>query len=196
MRIDDGHLDETDLNDLAAWRLPAERSRRIVAHLAGACAVCVARFQARLERQEGDGAGEGAYEGAVLAAVIRSHAASRAEQAMREAGAALWEGLREIPPGRRVTMVLNSRRYRTAGVVEALLRDYREGGWRVPGEGLALAELAVALAARIEPGGRSAERLADLRGEAQAVAADALRLGRRRHRRRPSRRWGRGGWAR
>jgi tetratricopeptide (TPR) repeat protein len=173
---DDGHLYDTDLEDLLAWRIRGARSKRVVGHLAWGCGACRARFRERVEQQAREWPGEAGYDGAFAAALVGSRAACRAEQAKREAGAALWVGVRQSPAGRRATVVLNSRRYRTAGVLEAVLRDYREGGWREPQEGLAIAELAVALAERLDPGKRSAAQLADLRAEAQAIAADANRL--------------------
>ncbi len=177
MRIDDdGHLDDNDLEDLLGWRLTDEQIGRIVGHLAGGCAPCRTRFRESQERQAGEWPGDAAFNAVFVAAMVGSATVFRAEQAQRAVGAALWAGVRESPAGRRATVVLNSRRYRTAGVVEAVLRDYREGVWREPQEGLAIAELALALAGRLDRGERSSERLADLRGEALAIAADANRL--------------------
>lgn len=73
-------------------------------------------------------------------------------------------------------LVVNSRRYRTAGVLDALLRDYHEVMWREPHEGLEMAELGLAIVERLDPGRYRARRLADLEAEALAVAANANRM--------------------
>jgi tetratricopeptide (TPR) repeat protein len=175
---DDWHLDDSDVEDLLAWRMSRARSSRIVNHLLGGCGTCVARIRAKLRQARDAPEDVAAYDPALVAAMIQAEIAFRAEQADRRAGAALWAAVRESPPGRRETIVLNSRRYRTAGALEAICREYREAHalWRDPREGLAVAELAVALAERLDATGRSAERLADLRGEALAIAANANRL--------------------
>ena len=173
---DDRHLDDTDVEDLLTWRIAAACSRRIVGHLLSGCGECRRRLREKLRQTRDAPADEALYDRALIAAIVESGAAFRGEQADRRAGAALWAGLREMPAGRRATLVLNSRRYRTGGVLEAICRDYREASWREPRAGLALAELAVALAGCLDSAGRSAERLADLRGEALAIAANAHRL--------------------
>src|ERR1700687_3151480 len=121
-----------------------------------------------------------AYDAAIERAFARAIAESGAliggKLAELERGARLWAGLCEQPAGRRLTMVRSSPRYRTAGVLEALFRDYREGLWRDPVEGMELAELGLAMAEGLEEGRYSASWLADLRGEALAIAGEAQRL--------------------
>src|SRR5260370_21310393 len=170
---DERHLDAIDVEELLARRLSHDRGRRVVGHLVGGCEPCRARVRSRLVQARAEVA---AYQAAIDAALAKSAVRIGGELGDRAAGALLWAGLRDQPPGRRMMIVRNSRRYGTAGVLAALLRDYHEVFWRDPREGLAIAELGVAIAERLDGGSCHQARLADLRGEALAIAANAMRL--------------------
>src|SRR5260370_36818059 len=147
---DERHLDAIDVEDLLARRLSHDRRRRVVGHLVGGCEPCRARVRSRLVQARAE---VSAYQAAIDAALAKSAVRIGRELADLAAGALLWAGLRDQPPGRRMMIVRNSRRYGTAGVLAALLRDYHEGFWRGPRGGLAARGLGVALAGRPAGGG-------------------------------------------
>jgi tetratricopeptide (TPR) repeat protein len=170
---EDRHLDATDVTQLLGRQLTGEGSRRVVGHLLGGCGPCRERVREGLRRAGEEAA---AYDAAFDRAVDRAGQLLVAKRRELDAGAALWQKLRDHPPGRRWTMVCNSPKYRTAGVLEALFRDYREGVWRDPAEGLELAELAILIAERLDAAKIWASWQADLQGEALAIAGNARRL--------------------
>src|SRR6202049_2762350 len=171
------HLDAPAVTQLLARGLTEESSRRVVGHLLGGCGVCRDRAREGLRRAGEEAAAyDAAFDRAVAAVLGKGGRLLDARSAEVAAGAALWEKLREQPPGRRCIMVGNSPRYRTAGLLEALFRDYREGLWRDPAEGLELAELAMTIAEGLDAGKIRASRLADLQAEALAIAGNANRL--------------------
>jgi tetratricopeptide (TPR) repeat protein len=173
----DRHLDANDVRALVARTLSKDDRQRVIGHLLGECEPCRARVREELVRsREESAAFDAAFDSAFDAAIAKSSALIGARMADLEAGARLWPGLRVLPPGRRLIIVRNSEKYRTPGVLEALLRDYREGLWRDPAEGLELAELGLAIAERLDRGRYRASWLADLHGEAFAIAANAKRL--------------------
>jgi tetratricopeptide (TPR) repeat protein len=175
---DDRHLDANDLNDLLARTLSSDASRRVIGHLLGGCDACRERVREGLlsKRAALTAASEAATDAAFDAVLDRSGAFIGRHLADLEAGALLWAELRVQPAGRRLTLVRNSRRFCTAGVLRALLRDYQEGLWREPAEGLAIAELGMAIADRLDAAPYRASWLADLLGEALAVGGNAQRL--------------------
>ncbi len=170
---DERHLDAIDVEDLLTRRLSNDRRRRVVGHLVGGCEACRARVRTRLVAARAE---VSAYQAAIDAAFAKSAVRIRGDLADLAAGALLWSGLRDQPAGRRMMIVRNSRRYGTAGVLAALLRDYHEVFWRDPREGVEIAELGVAIAERLDGGSCHRARLADLQGEALAIAANAMRL--------------------
>jgi len=174
---DDRHLDATEVDSLLAMKLSIDARVRVIGHLVGECEACRERVREALGRErELWAAYDRAMDAAFESAVANSGRLIAGKLAELEAGALLWPVLREQPAGRRLTIVRNSAKYTTAGVLEALLRDYREGLWRDPVESLAMAELGMAIADRLDEGRFSATWVADLRGEALAVAGDAKRL--------------------
>ncbi|HEV3459838.1 MAG TPA: hypothetical protein VHG32_25105 [Thermoanaerobaculia bacterium] len=174
---DDRHLDFTDVEALLARRLSRGGSQRVIGHLLGGCAACRTRVREALRRErELTAEYDAAIEAAFASAITNSGKLIAAKVADLEAGARLWPGLRDQPSGRRLTLVRNAQKYRSAGVLEALLRDYREGLWRDPVESLEIAELGLDLVERLDDGRYPASWLADLRGEALAIAGDAMRL--------------------
>jgi tetratricopeptide (TPR) repeat protein len=173
----DRHLDATDVASLLAMNLSTDPRYRVLGHLVGECEACRERVRDALARErEQMAAYDTAIEAAFASAIAGSGKLIAGRLAEIEAGALLWPVLREQPAARRLTIVRNSPKYTTAGVLEALLRDYREGLWRDPVESLAIAELGMAIVDRLDDGRYSTARLADLRGEALAIAGDAKRL--------------------
>ncbi|MBV8199069.1 MAG: hypothetical protein JOZ15_00450 [Acidobacteria bacterium] len=182
---DDRHLDATDVAELLAMELSPVGSRRIVGHLLAGCGLCRARIhEHQLRLGQGpkdfdaafDVAFDAAFDAAFDTALARSAGLIGARLAELEAGARLWCGLRDLPAGRRLLIVRNSRKHRTAGVLEALLRDYREELWRESRLGEEIADLGLLIAERLDASRYPASALADLRGQALAIAANARRL--------------------
>jgi tetratricopeptide (TPR) repeat protein len=173
---DDPHLEAGEVAELVARRLPAKGRRRILGHLLAGCGACRARLREELLRRRDVPPDPAGYDAAFEAAIERSGAAIDEVLAELEEGERLWAELRTHPPGRRLTMVRNGRRYATAGVLEALLREYREGLWREARLGLEAAELGMAIGERLDARRYGAARLADLQGEALATAANAQRM--------------------
>jgi tetratricopeptide (TPR) repeat protein len=174
---DDRHLSPFDIQALLARRLTTEESRHVLGHLLRGCAQCRGRVRVALRRErELTAAYAAAVDMAMASAIANSGQLIGAKLAELEAGTLLWSGLREQAPARRLALVRNCERYRTAGVLEALFRDYREGLWRDPVEGLEIAELGMTLAGWLDGRRYPASVLADLRGEALAIGGDAMRL--------------------
>ena len=171
----DEHLDDADLAHLEAWGLPEASSRRVVGHLLGGCEACRDRVRQhlRLPREQGSTASE--YDGVFESALLKCAERIPVELADLAEGALLWPKLRDNPVGRRMMLARNLPKYRTAGVLEALFRDYREGLWREPDEGLEIAELGLAIAEKLDASRYRVTRLADLQGEALAIGANASR---------------------
>jgi tetratricopeptide (TPR) repeat protein len=173
----DRHLDATDVASLLAMSLSTDASCRVLGHLVGECASCRERVRDALARErEQSAAYDAAIDAAFESAIASGGRLIAAKLAELEAGALLWPVLREQPAGRRLTIVRSSPKYTSPGVLEALLRDYREGLWRDPVESLAIAELGMAIADRLDEGRVAVTWLADLRCEALAIAGDAKRL--------------------
>ena len=172
---DDWHLDDREVRNLLTRSLPADRRRQVLGHLLDGCAPCRARVrhELRLTRQLSPPPSYGA---AFDRALARGEELWRRELAEQEAGARAWAALRHLPPGRRATLLLNSRRHQTPGILEALFQDHREALNCDLGEALDLATLALALADRLDLDWRGPDRLADLRTAALVRAADANRL--------------------
>jgi tetratricopeptide (TPR) repeat protein len=173
------HLDCTDLEDLLAWNLAGDRRRHVLGHLVAGCPGCRARVRhaRRLAfRLVPPASRLYDYDAAIGRALLRADALWRHELAEQRAGAALWAAVRQLPPGWRSIRLLNSPRHHTAGVLLALLDDYREAERTNLAEALDLAALALALAERLAPDWTGAARLADLRTTALVHAANAHRL--------------------
>jgi tetratricopeptide (TPR) repeat protein len=173
---DDGHLDAVDVRDLLSQALRGERGTWVVSHLAAGCAACRALVVAAVHRAQEAPAEPAEYDAAFDRALALAGARAACEQADRERGALAWPELREKPQGRRLMIVRSSRRYTTPGVLEALFRDYHEVLWRFPREGLEVAELGLEIVAGLDARRHHAVRLADLRGEAMAIAGNAHRM--------------------
>jgi tetratricopeptide (TPR) repeat protein len=175
---DDGHLDAEDVRNLLKQKLPEARGQRgqwVVSHLATGCERCRARVVEAVHQAMEAPAKAGEYGAAFDNAIAQAGVRAAFEHEDRARGARAWPELRDNPPGRRLMMVRSSRRYTTPGVLEALFRDYHQVLWRFPREGLEVALLGLEIAQRLDRRRHSAVRLADLRGEALAIAGNAHR---------------------
>ncbi len=103
--------------------------------------------------------------------------ASERIQRERQLAAAQWATLEGHPPTRRLVMVRNDARLHHWGLFDRLLAKSREAA---EGDGAAavvdLAELALAVAERLDPEVYGEERACDFKTEALAVLGDARRL--------------------
>src|ERR1700680_4071892 len=103
------HLDASDVTQLLARRLTEESSRRVIGHLLGGCGACRERVREGLRRAGEEAAAyDAAFDRAVVAVLGKGGRLLDARHAELAAGAALWQKLRDQPPGRRWTMVSNS----------------------------------------------------------------------------------------
>jgi tetratricopeptide (TPR) repeat protein len=167
------HLRKREIVSFQASSLPAPRQRAILRHLAGECQVCVQRLSRGVPREAKPVSDKSAYVEVVHRALAQATERYRTVAEEIEIGRSLWEELRAIPLGRRLTLVRNSRNYCSAFLLQAILEAYREGGWRQPREGLELGRLAVAVVGRLDFASTSPWLLADLQAEALAVAGNA-----------------------
>jgi tetratricopeptide (TPR) repeat protein len=105
-------------------------------------------------------------------------AAGERIQRERQLAATQWAGLEGHPPARRLVMVRNDARLHHWGLFDRLLAKSREA---LESDGAAaaaagLAELALAVAERLDPEIYGEERVSDFKTEALAVLGDARRL--------------------
>lgn len=88
----------------------------------------------------------------------------------------LWEELRGHPHSRRLLMVENAARFQTYGLVELLLAECRRTWCDGPGRAEELAELALAVAYRLERRLHGPGLLNDLKAEAWTYIANCRRI--------------------
>jgi hypothetical protein len=95
----------------------------------------------------------------------------------RQLAAVQWSGLAGHPPTRRLVMVRNDGRLHHWGLLERLLAQWSEAvaGNDAPAA-VGLAELALAVAERLDPEVYGEERICDFRTQALAALGDARRL--------------------
>ncbi len=170
----DKHPDTEELQGFASGRLARNRKWNVLRHVAR-CEVCTARLQEALDRA-GVPRLDVDCEGICRRVLEKSAVQLREAVRDREEGQWLWQTLRAHPPGRRLTIVQSSRRFTTAGVLEALLAEYQNQLWREPREGLALAQLGFAIATRLDPPRYGWGRVADLQAATLGIAGNAYRL--------------------
>jgi tetratricopeptide (TPR) repeat protein len=107
--------------------------------------------------------------------------ASERIQRERQLAAAQWATLEGHPPTRRLMMVRNDARLHHWGLFDRLLAKSREtlesdGAAAAASAAAGLAELALAVAERLDPEVYGEERVCDFKTEALAVLGDARRL--------------------
>jgi tetratricopeptide (TPR) repeat protein len=108
-------------------------------------------------------------------------AAGERLQRERQLAATQWAGLEGHPPARRLMMVRNDARLHHWGLFDRLLAKSREtlesdGAAAAASAAAGLAELALAVAERLDPEVYGEERVCDFKTEALAVLGDARRL--------------------
>ncbi len=108
----------------------------------------------------------------------RSLAASNERIAReRQLAAVQWSALAGHPPARRLVRVRNDGRLHHWGLLERLLAQWREAaGANDATAAVGLAELALAVAERLDPEVYGEERICDFRTQALAALGDARRL--------------------
>ena len=87
-----------------------------------------------------------------------------------------WSGLEGHPPTRRLVMVRNDSRLHHWGLFDLLLEKSRETAQANAVQALGLAELALAVAERLDPEIYGEERVCDFKTAALAVLGDTRRL--------------------
>lgn len=113
----------------------------------------------------------------IFARVMREVAAEErrlVRERLRAGG--LWARLERQPQARRLLLVHNDARFHNRGLFDRLLDRARETRWVDARSGAELAELALAVADRLDPGEHAAVRAADLRASALGVLGDCRRL--------------------
>lgn len=93
----------------------------------------------------------------------------------RHLAGAQWEALKGHPPARRLVMVRNDERLHHWGLYELLLGMSREAAQRDATDAAGLAELALAVAERLDAEAYDGERIADFKTGALAALGDARR---------------------
>src|SRR5215210_4493217 len=86
-----------------------------------------------------------------------------------------WGSLEGHPPARRLVMVRNDERLHHWGLYDLLLQKSRDAAERDPAGAVMLAELALAVAERLDPEVYDEERVADFKTGALAALGDARR---------------------
>jgi hypothetical protein len=104
--------------------------------------------------------------------LVGAHERVRRERVL---AATQWMGLEGHPPARRLVMVRNDERLHHWGLFDLLLEKSRESGIEDEAAAMNLAELAVAVAERLDPAVYGEERVADFKTAALAALGDARR---------------------
>ena len=117
-----------------------------------------------------------AYEHAFSGAARRLDDAARDLEAERREAPRSWAALAVQPRERRLLRVRNEARFATWGLHALLLERSRASAGQDPEAAAHLAELALAVADRLDPRRYGAERVADFRGAALIALGTARRL--------------------
>lgn len=181
------HPDRTALHQLLLGDLSVPEAGLVQRHLATNCSTCRAILVelSGAEPMDSPGTRPGswhsaedqfAYDRAFDRAFRRASEASSRIEAERVEAAELVPQLLRHPLARQLWIVRNSRQYARWAVCERLL----EGAWGLrfddPNRALEVAEVATAVAERIEPSHYGAPLVADLRARAWATLANARRV--------------------
>lgn len=94
----------------------------------------------------------------------------------RQLASTQWAALEGHPPARRLVMVRNDERLHHWGLYDFLLDKSREAAEAGDAAAMGLAELAVAVAERLDPEVYGEERVADFKTSALSALGDARRL--------------------
>lgn len=134
-------------------------------------------IQDRTHRSGLDGTDETArYDEAFRKTERRLVEAHERVQRERQLAAVQWTGLEGHPPARRLVMVRNDERLHHWGLFDLLLERSRETGETDAAGAVSLAELALAVAERLDPEVYGEERASDFKTAALAALGDARRL--------------------
>ena len=167
------HPTERTLEHFVSGDLAPDETRGVVRHLLSGCEDC----RQVTNRLWPSGGGASADDFASLKLrVDELRARETSVAAERKEAVALLAELETHPPNRRMLLALNSKRYHDWFLAELLLTKVLDLGFKDPGESLAYADLAVALADRlpIEPYGEALVN--DMRGRAWGALGNARRV--------------------
>lgn len=183
----DQHPKPQDLEKFMLGKLEPAENQEIVRHLLTGCTECRevtadawGRFEeglAAARRQpEVPDWGPSAYD-AMLDRVF-ARASLRAAHLARERSQAglVYSELARHPLARQLTLVRNSRRFRSWALCERLLAESFDRRFEDPKASLELAQLAVETSRKLSSDEYGAELLADLRGRALAYLGNARRV--------------------
>lgn len=184
MPVSESHPTREYLERFLRGELRPPDSKRLVRHLIAGCARCLrearrlwtARPATELALVD-EGLPPAGY-GEAFRQVLENAPAREAAVAVEcEAAPGLAAELLRHPKDRRLTMVANSRRFRTVALGDHLLTT-AAALWHEDAAGAAeVAELALAVAQRVDPAYCGASLLASLQGRAWAYLGNARRLG-------------------
>lgn len=172
------HLTENELIRFYRGELNAKEGRRVVRHLLTGCPSCreraAGRWQTEVEpRQSDDENGfEEIFERAARASI---RLGNTIDSERREAPALLAELLHH-PLERQKLLVANSLRFRSYGLVEAVLEAAFRGGFNDPRQAIDQAELAVTMAQEISEETYGARLVSDLQARAWGTLGNAQRI--------------------
>ncbi len=88
----------------------------------------------------------------------------------------LLESLLQQPPARQLLLIRNSRRFRSWALCELIQERARAEGFQEPERAVQLAELALAVAKRVDPDDHGPRLVCDLQARCWAVLANARRI--------------------
>jgi tetratricopeptide (TPR) repeat protein len=193
-----GHPTSTTLDRFLASELSAEEVKAVVRHLllTDCCAACLGHLRRRLfaagapaarprpaasapgePREPRDPGLSPAYDLA-FASCSRNTALYAEDESMERLRAtSLWAALEGRAHSQRLHMVAHERRFHERSLLERLLEIGNEGRFCDPRGGREIAELAVAVADRLDPEAHPEGFVADRRAAAQANLGNAQRLG-------------------
>jgi len=176
----DRHPDPTLLTSFERGKLSRRRNREVVRHLLAQCESCCRMIAAwslpPWRARRGNGAARRDYGAAFSQAwqeTERQQAALIAEKA--EAPERLRELLAQ-PADRQWHLASAGSRYHTWGLCELLLDAAREWGFQEPSRAVALSQLGVEIATRLEAARYGEARVNDLQARAWAGLGNAQRI--------------------
>jgi len=190
----DEHPDRDRLERFLADRLESDERRAVVRHLLTGCAECTALTREiwassglgpPLERSSGAARRErtpsvahpASYRDAFARVLERSHQREEELAGEREEAPRLVSRLLRAPAAKRRAAAEADPRLRTTPVVEILLDRSRQAAAEDPGEPVAIAELALAVAERLDPRRCGATVARELVVRAWTCLGDARRRG-------------------
>lgn len=177
------HLTDDTVEQLLKAEISGNERQEAVRHLLLGCEECRQRARSTARRlgvthasdwsrEEAESAYDEVFERVAKTAV----ATLRRLQDEKTAAAGLWASLQEHPPARRLDVVAGDPRMHTWGLYHRLLETAREITPAEPGRALALSELALAVADRLDPANYTEARVHDFQAAALAVRGNCKRV--------------------